>query len=456
MKRYVLMMMLCLVDSLAWAESPILLMFRPVRENDVRRAHPAAEAALIEIEERLTEMGLTIGRPDASAYALLDGNPDAVVTFGSGKDITLLISLATSVYQDPLSEHAVMTAELNGRVFVGARLVAASTSRGSANALANAHARALDIAAKKAAQALIKRLSGALMQAPVATDSPQAIRAPATREALPAPAKVWALLVGVGDYRQVRETSRLRLPDLRGVSEDLREIEQTLIEMGVQAESIVKLVDAQATQGLLRAALRLLRESVRPDDQVVVALSAHGLPRDLGVTGFGYPVLYDTNPKDSSTLLDFKEIRDLLFGLPVHRIVWIVDTCHAGGAAQGVPQIEAHGGKATPINQKTNFVPARAMQMEDLPSKDIAILAAAADDQMALEVAGMGIFTRALTQGLRKTHGKLPLIEVFQTHVDTLVRNGSKEACETSRHCPRNYEQTPVFGYNQSGHMITF
>lgn len=155
-----------------------------------------------------------------------------------------------------------------------------------------------------------------------------------------------ALLVGIGQFER-------GFTPLEGPAHDVRALRAVLEgPMGVPPAHIESLVDAQATQANVRAAIDRLLQRSRPGDRVMVYFSTHGTSAGDGTArlnllqGSGALVLYDADPqRPLETLLlgrsEDPERETLVKWLsPLDRAgrqVWLVlDSCFASNAARSI------------------------------------------------------------------------------------------------------------------------
>jgi hypothetical protein len=106
----------------------------------------------------------------------------------------------------------------------------------------------------------------------------QGVAAPAAH------AKKVALLIGIGDYIHLRDTSdtHSKLPpgDLRGPRNDAKAIKVLLVQrFGFQEVDIQVLLDQEATEENVRKALRGLVDRAQRGDEVFLFFSGHGSRR---------------------------------------------------------------------------------------------------------------------------------------------------------------------------------
>lgn len=194
--------------------------------------------------------------------------------------------------------------------------------------------------------------------------------------------EVYALIVGVNDYRD------RHIGDLRFAESDAAAIQAALTDPQsgiVRPENVVTLTGAQATYRNISRALEehLVRRARRPQDVVVFYFAGHGAEGPHVSRGAAYYLV----PQDAkltnllSTGIDKGRLQFLWGAIPAHRKVFITDACHSGGL-QSMKVLSADG-----LETVEGYI----------------TMAAARADQLALELPqlGHGLFTYALTQGMR-------------------------------------------------------
>ncbi len=151
----------------------------------------------------------------------------------------------------------------------------------------------------------------------------------------------YAIIIGISDYpgpRHVLEGGY----DLSYADDDAEAIKATLIECyGFAETNIHLLVDSEATRDAVLGEVASLKERVSKDDEVVFFFSGHGAkytPKPAPAQGGGKVGIVTwgwENPEDPT---DFyleaiwdKELREAFSRFNTDRIVFIFDSCLAGG-----------------------------------------------------------------------------------------------------------------------------
>ena len=214
------------------------------------------------------------------------------------------------------------------------------------------------------------------------------------------PARVWALVIGISDYMEVN--------DLRYAEADALAFTHWLLDAGVEQDHIGLLLDEegereelaglaaqQATLTRVRAGLDWLRRMALPDDLVFVFFAGHGYQgeddngdEDDGVDEF--LIVYDT----LRDCLEASSLRDDEFGYFLDRVesehvMVVFDSCYSGGQSRS-------------LSSGTRPLPGSFDIFQDFSLDGKLILAAASEDQKALEDEGLGhgVFTHYLLRGL--------------------------------------------------------
>ena len=438
----------------------------------VLRIDSAAQAALQSFEEKLIDNGHEVIQPDPKLYAALDTAPGVVVTFAADAGLSLVFDAIKQERPYPGSD-TMKYAEvrLTARVFNGRRVVASLNETHQITFRQGAEDKAYEAAARRAAAKLSERLSERLQKiesAPPVTD-PLVTAAseapvpsqPASAEPtvpLAAPAKKWGLLFGVSDFANVRKLNpRAEVGNLPAVANDLKAMRAALTEVGVPASQLVELRESGASTARLREALDQLKGKVGPNDQVVVYFSTHGMAKQEGITGFGYPITFDTKLDDKASIIDFEEIRNRLMALPASQVVWVADTCHSGGATLGMPVVE-FSRRAISVKKHHGLdagIAARSAST-GAAAKHLAILTASRPEQFSLETAGQGVFTRQLLLALGEARKKpLTVHAAYKTFLEADVPKAVQELCKNGA-CGEPLAQQPGFAYLGEGNRVAF
>jgi helicase len=205
------------------------------------------------------------------------------------------------------------------------------------------------------------------------------------------------------------------IPELTGATKDATAL-WALFRDSVAGITDQRLLDNDATTASIRSALDASLGDAAEDDTVLVFFAGHGTPGHRLVT-------FDTDLSAiGQTTIPMQELADRLKGTAARASLVILDCCFSGGAParvlEGLPM--ARAGK---------------MAVTDLGGEGRVVLAAARDDQEALELGQHGLFTAALLRVLRE-EPRWTDIGVLMAEVARQVR---AEAARTG------HEQSPVW-----------
>ena len=177
-----------------------------------------------------------------------------------------------------------------------------------------------------------------------------------------------------------------------------------------------RLLDKEATAAAIRTALDASLRAATPGDTVVIYFAGHGTP--------GHQLVpFDTDLcAVGQTTIPMQEIADRLKSTKARASLVILDCCFSGGAParvlEGVPVARAGAPSAT-----------------DLGGNGRLVLAAAQDDQEALELGQHGLFTGAVLRVLQDGLGWTDIGVLM----DEVTRHVRAEAARTG------HQQTPVW-----------
>jgi len=273
---------------------------------------------------------------------------------------------------------------------------------------------------------------------------------------LPRPAKVHGLVIGVWDFSIVRENGMRGAGDLASVKNDVEAITGALRDLGAASKDVVVLANRQATTDSVRQALRNAVSKVGPEDLFVMYISSHGVPKDNGTTAFGRPVLSDYS-RDASGLIDFWEIQSLLKGLPTNRILWIVDTCHAGGATLGLQNVAIGAGSGSIEVRKLSFFDPSVAARHANAQQHFAVLSSSMPDQVSFAGTGPSRFTKVLVESMSTLrNGGDTIGNVFRQQVQPGVTRETRRLCADKKRCNDYDAQYPVLGVAGRGYYIRF
>ena len=416
------------------------------------RNDSAVQAALLAFEQGLIERGFELIQPDPKTYEVLDKSAQgAIVTFAADAGLSLLVDAIKTTRPNEGTDNAFAEVRLRARLFHGRRILAALSGSGQVGYRLGSEEKAYEVAASRAVRQLVGLVAAKLESGPkvvVEPPMPPVAEPPAGEEGPLVPAqRRWALLVGVSDFANVRKlTPNVGVPDLKGVKGDVALVKKTLLQAGFPEGQIKVLADKGATTAALRSGLQELAAKASPDDLVVFYLASHGMPKQEGISGFGYPVTYDTRLFDKASIIDFEEIQGALNSLPARQVLWVADTCHSGGAAIGLPVVEISSRAVRLLPVTGLSVRAATAGVKD---KHLAVLSSAREDQVALEDGENGLFTLKLAEAIKKAQGRETVYGLYKKYLEAQVP-------ERSRQLDPGYSQQPAFARSGKGDAIAF
>jgi len=138
-----------------------------------------------------------------------------------------------------------------------------------------------------------------------------------------------ALLIGVANYPYVRPLPGTVLDDAR----DLGSLLTEAAICGYPPDQVVALLDEQATNDRIRAALGDLAARTGPEDTAVVFFSGHGAQKTGVTTPQEYLLPYDCRSHNlPGTAISGEEMTAMLRQIKAGRLLVLLDSCHSEGA----------------------------------------------------------------------------------------------------------------------------
>lgn len=206
-----------------------------------------------------------------------------------------------------------------------------------------------------------------------------------------------------------------RIPELTGATKDATALWALFMDSMVGL-SVQRLLDEDATIDSIRSAFDTSLGEAHHDDTVIIFFAGHGTPNhqlvsfdtDLGAIG--------------QTTIPMQELSDRLKSTTARASLVILDCCFSGGAPARVLE-------GLPVAR------AGAPGITDLGGDGRLVLAAARDDQEALEFGQHGLFTRAMLRVLQDGSGWTDIGALM----DEVSRQVRAEAARTG------HQQTPVW-----------
>ena len=213
----------------------------------------------------------------------------------------------------------------------------------------------------------------------------------------------------------INEHSDLRINELTGATKDAGAL-WALFKDSVERIADRRLLDGEATAAAIRQALDTSLGDAAEDDTVIVFFAGHGTPRHQLV-----PRDADFDAIDQTTI-PMQELAERLKNTEARASLVILDCCFSRGAPARVLE-------GLPVARSG------ALGVTDLGGDGRVVLAAAKDDQEALEFGQHGLFTAAMLRVLQEGPGWTD-IGVMMEEVTRQVR------AEASR---TGHEQIPVW-----------
>jgi hypothetical protein len=143
-----------------------------------------------------------------------------------------------------------------------------------------------------------------------------------------------ALVIGIANYQHVNRLSE-------AVLKDARDVRGVLIDpacCGYESNHVTLLLDQQATQVNIRAALAQLAQRSTAEATVFIYLSGHGGRIESGSAAGEYllpiDVDYSSTARIAATAISGAEFTQALQAIAARKIVVVFDCCHSGGIGQ--------------------------------------------------------------------------------------------------------------------------
>lgn len=243
--------------------------------------------------------------------------------------------------------------------------------------------------------------------------------------------KLYALLVGIGDYRNdivLEET--VRFPRLKGCAKDVEKIKSVLESDEQHEVHITVLTNEQASKKEITRQFIEHLGKAQQGDTALFYYSGHGTQEWADTVWTSDPdgkleclvCYYDEATQDDFLLAD-KELRYMIQTIAKNKphLVTIFDCCHSGensrNAAMNIAVFEDAIEKRIPFSFKQrdwekfifskeiNYDTVKQGEAAALPEGMHIQLSACESNESAMEVAGEGVFTKALLKVLQTTGG---------------------------------------------------
>ena len=238
---------------------------------------------------------------------------------------------------------------------------------------------------------------------------------------LPKNPHAYAVVIGIEKYLGSD------IPPAKYANRDAQAMKLHLRALGFPERNIHIVTDTHATQGILKAEIRWLRNNTDAQSTIFFYFSGHGAPDPDSQEA--YLVTSDVELADlADTAFPLKTLYDDLNSLPAKRILVALDSCFSGAGGRSVLETGAR--------------PLVAVHMGSSSVGKIVVLSAAAHDQISgiTQRGEHGVFTyyllKSLNESLKASSGKsgeVP-VERLYTYVKPRVEDAAR------RH---NRSQTP-------------
>ncbi|PID60403.1 hypothetical protein CSB45_00315 [candidate division KSB3 bacterium] len=247
------------------------------------------------------------------------------------------------------------------------------------------------------------------------------------------PGKIYAVIIGIGQYEDSRLNLRYTVNDAQGLYDLLTDP----VYGGVPQENIKLLLNEHATDRAIKGAIgKWLGHHAKEDDTVIIYYSGHGAPEGKET----YWVTYNANIDDLyTTALNNKEIADMLSRVSARRMITFLDSCYS----------------AATVNRKnqTRAAPA-GIPWEEFHGEGRVTISASDGKQLSLELEEYkhGVFTYYLLEGLK---GQADNNQDAVVDVDEIWDYVKNKVTERARQ--EGYPQTPVIqGEHSAGIPLTY
>jgi len=451
----------------------ITLLFRKEDAKDPSRLDSTSRAATAALERELLQRRYKIPPTSPDLLKKLDRSPDVVVCFAPDAGFSMTYSVYKNLRPDPGVNTYAAEVAIRARVFVGANVLSVEEGRGTVRFSGTGQLyeygerRAMERAAERAAVSLVNRVDARLknlsseqiaeyayLESPQGGYPDNAVMPPPSGvPPLTPPAEVHGLIIGVSDYSHTSLASG-SFPELKGVAEDVRNIEHTFVaDLGIAPNRIKVLKNQDATAARVRAEIASMAQAAGPNDLLVIYIAGHGQQANFKRVGMSMPILYDYSSKNQESAPDFFELLARVTQSAANRFVMIVDTCHAGGAVSVLTTV-VFTSRGVQLSNASG-APSPQMVLSELDwTRNIAVLASARFEEFALERSGGGLFTYYLAKGLKEARKEEVLRDIVEKRVAEPVIRESRQLCSPAV-CPTG-QQTPTLGFTGGGDMIRF
>lgn len=166
---------------------------------------------------------------------------------------------------------------------------------------------------------------------------------PAKSPAGPRPGNVFAVVVGISNYKFVGASLTYAFSDARKVAAAFKDPSKG----NLPPDQVLLRGDDEATKNVIEADLRELARRMKAGDTLVFYFSGHGMP---GSDGQAKLIPADAKPSDEETWLGVAEVQATVQKASAGqgRLVMILDSCFSGQAEEGSRSFALPGQRAVP------------------------------------------------------------------------------------------------------------
>ncbi|HET6262240.1 MAG TPA: caspase family protein, partial [Chloroflexia bacterium] len=140
-----------------------------------------------------------------------------------------------------------------------------------------------------------------------------------------------AVVIGIAGYPNIGKLPAVVLKD----AQDIRGILVDPDMCAYPPANVQLLLDDQAMRGKIRTSLADLAARTTPESTVFIYISSHGASIKSGPLAGAYLLPYDTVNDSAEALagssISGEEMTQSLAAIPAHKMVVVLDCCHAGG-----------------------------------------------------------------------------------------------------------------------------
>jgi uncharacterized caspase-like protein len=200
--------------------------------------------------------------------------------------------------------------------------------------------------------------------------------------------KIWAIILGVNEYKENKF-----LPNLHFAVADAESFAKQLLAAGVPEGQICLLTGESVT---LQKIERVVKELGRVQASTLYFFySGHGLYTEPGKF---YLSCHDTTKKDlANSAYGMDKLQKARASLQSERVVVLLDACHSGSAK--APDLGDNDEAKVTMGQLNQEAQAKLKEMAE-SQKPLAIITSCGQNEVSREGKGHGLFTQSLLAGL--------------------------------------------------------